>query len=238
MKKSLSMTSFNQMMKMNDRTGVLSIVGSLQANKSLEETEYNNTFVVNGSSMGYTFGDDDRPERILKSIISSTSVFLSDHKTVDENTATALVLTDTAGNFKFAAIVEYHANENNSDEPGNWSYVMTFNEKDLSELESKKKVNKLLYGDTAFQSICDKVSYDVAAISFQQDHFMYDACLLLFDTIHDVLDAEAKEGEVVDIEIPGYITASVAVENDKKVFSIVPDGHQKNLIKDDSKLEI
>ena len=238
MRKSINMTNFNQMMKQNDKYGVLFRIGMPQANKTLEETEYNNTFVVNASSMGYTFGDDDRPERILKAVITATSAFLSKHKAVDENQATALVLTDTAGNFKFAAIVEYHINKENSDEPGNWSYVMTFDEKALAEIEAKKKVNKLLYGDTAFQSICDSVAYDVAGISFAHDHFMYDACLLFFDTLKDILDAEAKDGDVVDIEVPGYFTASVAVENDEKIFSVVPDGHQKNIIKDDGKLEV
>ena len=32
------------------------------ANKAVEDTEYHQAFTVNGNSLGYTFGDDDRPE--------------------------------------------------------------------------------------------------------------------------------------------------------------------------------
>ena len=57
------------------------------------------------------------------------------------------------------------------------------------------------------------------------------------DSILQCLDHEAIPGQVVEIEMPGYFTASVAVENDEKVFSIVPDGHMKALIKSDVHLE-
>ena len=50
-------------------------------------------------------------------------------------------------------------------------------------------------------------------------------------------EMEAKEGEIVDVEMPGYFKASVAVENGKKIFSIVPDGHMKQLVKSDIDLD-
>ena len=66
---------------------------------------------------------------------------------------------------------------------------------------------------------------------------MFDACILVVDTLVQVLDREAKDGEVVDVELPGYFTASVSVEGGEKVFALTPDGHQKEIIKDDSVLE-
>ena len=39
------------------------------------------------------------------------------------------------------------------------------------------------------------------------------------------------------MELEGYYIASSAIENDEKVYSLVPDGQMKRLIKDDSSLE-
>ena len=205
--------------------------------KSMEETEMHSQFVVNANAMGYSFDNDDRPERIIKSFIASTSAYLSKNKIDKEDEAVALVLTDVSGNFKFAGIVEYHANDT-AEDPGNWSYVMTFNEEDLNELEKTKKVKKLLYGDTPFRVVFDKVAYDIGSIQFTQERYMYDACILTVDTLVSVLDAEAVAGEIVDIELPGYFKASVSVEDGEKVFAITPDGHQKSIIKDDGALQV
>jgi len=222
-------------MRRADYKGLLS---SNAANKLVEETEMHSIFVVNGDSMSYDFSDDDRPERIIKSFFSAVSAYLSKQKVTSEDEATALVLQDPTGAFKFAAIVEYHANETDGSEPGNWSYVWTFNESDVTDLEKEKNVKKLLCSSTAFGTVFDKVAYDIASIQFEQDHFMYDACCLVIDTILQMLDAEAVAGETVDIEMPGYFVASVAVEGDEKIFSITPDGHQKTIIKDDGALEV
>ena len=115
---------------------------------------------------------------------------------------------------------------------------MTFNEEDLNELEKTKKVKKLLYGDTPFRVVFDKVAYDIGSIQFTQERYMYDACILTVDTLVSVLDAEAVAGEIVDIELPGYFKASVSVEDGEKVFAITPDGHQKSIIKDDGALQV
>lgn len=208
------------------------------ANKAFEETEMIQAYTVNINSIGYAFGDDDIPERIFKTFIAATSYYLGRVKVSDPEVATALVLTDVSGNFKFAGIVEYHENEENKDEPGNWSYIMTFNEEDLTDLEAVKKVKKYLYGDDAFKLSFDKVAYDIGGIEFQHDRYIYESCTVLVDTIIQVLDSEAVANETVDIELKGYATFSVAVENDEKVFAITPDGAMKALIKDDSALEV
>lgn len=208
------------------------------ANKSYEETEFHQALIVNADSLGYTFdNNDDRPERIVKTFFAAISSYLSKRKVSKEDEAVALVLQDTAGNFKFAGIVEYFINAENPDEPGNWSYTMTLNEEDLTDLEKRKAVKKYLVGDDIFRNIMDKVSYDVGGFVFERDSYIYDTCLLVVDTIVQVLDHEAKEGQVVDIEMPGYFVASVAVENGEKVFSVTPDGHMKALVKSDIDLD-
>ena len=233
--KNLNRTMFDAMYKkVAYATGLFENVG---AGKTYEETEMHQAFVVNANSMGYTFGDDDRPERIVKAFFASSAAYLSKVKVTKSDEAVALVLSDITGNFKFAGIVEYHENKDNPDEPGNWSYVMTFDPKTLDNLEKNKNVKKLLYSSDAFKGVFDKVSYDIAGIQFQHQTYMFDACVLVVDTLLQVLDREAKEGEVVDIELPGYFTASVSVEDGEKVFAITPDGHMKQIIKDDTALD-
>ena len=233
--KNLKGTMFDKMYKeMAYNIGLFENVG---AGKLCEETEFHQAFVVNANSVGYAFNDDDRPERITKGFFASSAAYLSKVKVSKVDEAVALVLTDIAGNFKFAGIVEYHENKENPDEPGNWSYVMTFDEKTLDNLEKNKTVKKLLYSADAFKAIFDKVAYDVAGIQFQHQTYMFDACLLVVDTLLQVLDREAKEDEVVDIELPGYFTASVSVEDGEKIFAITPDGHMKQIIKDDTALD-
>lgn len=213
------------------------LYGVNSVNKTFEETETTQAFFINAEAMGYTFKDDDMPERIFKSVIAAISTYLGKVKVSKAEEAVALVLTDVNGVFRFAGIVEYHENETNKDEPGNWSYVLTFNEEDLESVCKKRNVKKFLFGDDAFKNILDKVSYDIGSITFEHSRFMYDACLLCVDTLIGILDKEAKEDEVVDVEMPGYFTASVEVEGGVKIFSIVPDGAMKELIKGDIDLD-
>ena len=226
--KNLKGTGFNQLFTMKAMSiGMFECGGAF---KTLEETEMHQAFVVNANSLGYTFGDDDRPMRITKAFFVTTAAYLTEVKVQKADEAVALVLTDVAGNFKFAAIVEYHENETNPDEPGNWSYTTTFNQDALDKLEKKKTVKKLLYNTDQFRALFDKIGYDVTGISFHHQTYMFDACLLTIDTLLQILDREAREGEVVDIELPGYFVASVSIEDGEKIFAITPDGHMKEII--------
>ena len=240
MNKTFSQTKGNEIAIRMMRAAGIMIGGKLQngAAKTFEETQMYQQYIVNCDTAGYGFGGDDIPERMLKSFIAATSVYLGKVKVSDPNVASALVLTDESGNFEFAGIVEYHENEENdgTDEPGNWSYVLTFNEDDLKALEAKKKVARYLYGDDAFKLVFDKVAYDIGGISFEHERYMYDACLLCVDTLIGVLDRETNDNETVEIECPGYFVASAAVESGEKVFAITPDGAMKKIIKDDVSL--
>ena len=94
-----------------------------------------------------------------------------------------------------------------------------------------------MYTDDAFKSIFDKVSYDVAGFMFGHERYMYDACTLVIDTLIQVLEAEAVEGQTVDIVYEGYFEASVGVEDDEKILTITPDGSMKEIIKSDIDLD-
>ena len=210
---------------------------AIEANKNIDETQYRQSLIINADYMGgYAFDDkDDRPERLCRTFFVGVSSYLSKRKVSKEDEAVALVIQDASGVFKFGAVVEYTANEN-PDEPGNWNYWMTFNQDDITDLEKKKTVKKFLTDD-AFKSVMDKIAYDVGGFIYKHSTYIYDSCLLVIDTLLQILDHEAIEGEVVDIEMPGCFVASVSVENGEKVFAITPDGHLKTLIKSDIELD-
>lgn len=231
---------FNNLIEggMRDRNIIIrdAVLNAVSANKNIEETEMYTAFGVNASSMYYSLPEDAGP-RIIASFFTATSTYLSKAKVADTEQATVLILTDTSGIFKFAGIVEFHDNANDPNEPGNWSYAFTFNSADVENLEKNKKVKKLMYTDDAFKSIFDKVSYDVAGFMFGHERYMYDACTLVIDTLIQVLEAEAVEGQTVDIVYEGYFEASVGVEDDEKILTITPDGSMKEIIKSDIDLD-
>lgn len=207
--------------------------------KELKDTQFYNNFVITADSVGYKFGSDgdERIERLVMSFFAMSATLLSKLKKTSTKEAVALILQDMTGHFKYGGIVEYHENTENPEEPGNWSYVTTFNEKDITDLEKKKTVIKHFYGGELFQTVFNHVSYDVGSIAWTKESYMYDGCMFVIDCLLQVLDSEAKPGEVVDIEMPGFFKASVAVESDEKIFAITPDGHMKDIIKSDIQLE-
>ena len=221
------------------QTGFFKRSNSCFAMKNLKDSEYYNTFVINANSLGYKFGKeaDPRPEALVKSFFAMSATMLGKTKKAKTDEATALILSDVMGNFKYGGIVEYHENIENPEEPGNWSYVTTFNEQDIINLEKKKTVNKILYSGSLFTEIFNTVSYDIGSIEWEKESYMTDGCMLVIDSLLQILDSEAKPGEVVDIEMPGYFKASVAIEDDEKIFSITPDGNMKNIIKSDIMIE-
>ena len=230
MKKLFNTALFNA--KYNESKLVVSAVG---AKKQLgyEETQIGQAMVINANALGYTFPGDDSPERILKSFFAATATYLSKVKVAKQDECVALVLSDTSGLFKFAAVCQYDPanSDEEGDDAGNWTYELTLKAEDIEELEKTKSVKKFLFGDTSFKAIFNKISYDVGSIAFEHDSYMYDACVLIIDTLVQVLDKEAIATERVDIEMPGYFICSVAVENDEKVFSITPGGAMKEIIK-------
>lgn len=236
---------FGRTMKSNMRWPALSAgisvirdAFSMQANKNARETEMRQAFVVNADTAGFSFGDDDRPERVIKAFFITTAVFLSKAKIAKIDQAVALILTDVAGVFKFGAVVEYHENQDNPDEPGNWSLTFTFYEDDIADIEKAKAVQKLLYSSTEFNTLFNKIAYDVVSINFEHSSYLYDACLLVVETVRQVMEREARTDGQVDVEFDECFIASVAVEGDVPVIGIVPDGKLKEIIKDDSALDV
>ena len=178
------------------------------------------------ASMDLNANDADK---IYATLFSAVSRYLSAIKS-KENKDSALVINDLKGNFLFAGIVSYHENEN-VDMPGNWSYEMTFNEEDIKDVKDIRLSN-----DTQFDIIAANSAYQLYCMKFVSHMYMHDMFIEAINTLVKYLDENAREGEVVEVELPGYFTATVEVRDGKKEFAIVPDGAMKRIIKDDSAL--
>lgn len=236
--KKLSSTQFNRIFNIRSNYRFYKFNEPIEAYKRLEDTSFKTNIIINADSNGFQFDqDDDRPERMMKAMFYAIAAYLSKRKVSEPDTAVALTLYDGNNEFRLAAIVEYSMNEENPDEPGNWSLSMTFNENDLKELEESKTVRIFSMNDPAFKSIYDKVAKDVGGFQFPRETYMWDACLLIIDTLIQTLDSEAIAGETVDLDFDGYFVASVSIENDHKIMTIMPSEHMKVIIKDDTILD-
>lgn len=163
------------------------------------------------------------------SLLMAVSDFLGLLKSKDVKTA--LTISDLKGNFKFGAIVSYHPNEN-EDVPGNWSYEMTFDADDIP-----KDTKVYASTDTQFLRILATAARDLHSFRYGAPEMIPDILITVIDALKDWLDINAVEGEEKSIELPGYFVAAVAIENGEKIFSIVPDGNLKRLVKGDAELE-
>lgn len=151
----------------------------------------------------------------------------------DRKFPSAFVFEANNKDFIAAAIVEYYENEDDPSKPGNWSYTWTWYKDDVPQ-------NSKIYRTTQpeLSSYFRGVSQGKYGMAFKDVAGITEVNRYLLVQIKKWLDENAKEGEEVGVEEPGIFQASVVVENGEKVFSLVPEGEIKKLIKDDSAIEV
>ena len=211
------------------------------AYKALEETNFNNNFIVSSDTRGYVFAAnsiDPRIEKIVKSVFLSVAAFLSYRKKNKEEEAQAVVLIDPSGTFKFAGWVEYTPNKNNPDEPGNYSLTMTFEKEDLADLEKRKSVTKYQMNSTEYLASFNKVANEVG-INFDFSSVAYESMIITIENLVLTLYGEIDDNNnKAEISLDGYFTAYAENSDDDIHCAIVPEGQLKAFIKDDLKIEI
>lgn len=172
------------------------------------------------------------PEEIINDMmkipVHAFSKFLGLKKNREDN-GTSLVLRDESGNFIIAGVVKYHAPEK-EDQAGNWSYEFTFDEEDV------KDAHQYLVTDATFMTVLQKVATEHSLV-IQEMQFALALLTCFFNAIKNVLAENVTPAEEFEIESEGFFVATSAIEGDEKVFSLVPSGEMKRLIKDDSTLE-
>lgn len=185
--------------------------------------EYNRVLSLRGLILESEIIND-----MMKVPVHAISKYLGLKKNRDDN-GTALVVRDEKGNFILAAVVKYHKPEI-EDQAGNWSYEFTFDEEDV------KEAHQYILNDAAFMEVLQKVAIEHSVVITEMD-FAYDLIVSFFISLKNVLEQNVTPTEEFEVESEGYFVATAAVEGDEKVFSLVPSGEMKRLIKDDSSLE-
>lgn len=197
----------------------------------LEQTSVKDQFC---NDLRQLYGMSWIPERtcdVYRIIITSIVDCLKQHRS--KNTPRiGFSIKDVKGNFKLGAILGYKKPEEDSEEDsGNWFLQMTFDESDMDNLDvSDDNHSDIFY--TLLNHHCDKVMSG----RFSDFESAYNVTVTAIDEIIKFLDINADPNEEVEISIRGIFTASVAIEKDEKVMSIVPGEFIKQLIKDDSSL--
>lgn len=185
--------------------------------------EYNRVLSLRGLMLESELIND-----MMKVPVHAFSKYLGLKKNREDN-GTALVLRDEKGNFILAGVVKYHKPEN-EDQAGNWSYEFTFDEEDV------KEAHQYVVTDASFMEVLQKVAVNHSVVITDME-FAFDLIVSFFIALKNVLEQNVSPTEECEIESEGFFVATAAVEGDEKVFSIVPSGEMKRLIKDDSTLE-
>lgn len=171
----------------------------------------------------------DYSDKIYKALFASVAGYLS-HLKSKKSKKIALKCVTIKGEFYLGGIVTYVENEDDTI-PGNWVFSLTFDEDDIKDIESVYDIN-----DKEMEYFVDIISHKVASFRFISTSYWHNMFYAAILTLKQFLDANASETESVDIELPGFFTASVEVVDGVKVMSITPGDTIKQIIKDDAAL--
>ena len=167
--------------------------------------------------------------KMLDVVFTGTANLLNQAKSKDK--ATVFTFRKINGDLIAAAMVRFFENEDTNN-PGNWSLVWTFDDADIP---AGALVIDL--SDSQTHSYFRAVAGEKYGMRFEDTAAMTDCLTYALIHVKKWLDENAKEGAEVSLEFDGFFQARVAIENGEKVFAIEPDGEIKNLIKDDAAIE-
>jgi hypothetical protein len=166
-------------------------------------------------------------DKIADALFTGVSSCLNIIKRKDK--PAAFIFDEINGNFVGGAVVSYHEGKNG--DPGNWSYIWTFNKEDIPE---NAKIVKI----TDSQTHNFFTSYTLQKYKFTlMEQFIVDMYTVMIKCISKWLDDNANKDDVEGVELEGVFLAQVAVEGEEVVKTIEPLGETKVLIKDDASIE-
>lgn len=196
---------------------------------NLSETRIPNLFYTEM----YQKASQEIPENVVPqcydSFFMSMANFCAMRKNKDKKIA--LIVRDLKNNFKMAMVVAFEeGKEEDTDNKGNWNVVITLDEKDVEDAE------KYYTTDSQFSYTLATTTRDMHGFRYSQGEMVPKIIELIVELLLQWLEEEAKSGEEVVLELPGYFNAKVVVEGDKKIKGITPGENIKNVVKGDSEL--
>ena len=169
-------------------------------------------------------------DKLANVLFCGTAGVLNSVKAGSKNPA-AMVFRKSNKDFIAAAIVEYFENED-PNLPGNYSMTWTFYEDDIpADATIVDFDNKVVF------QFYIGVAGSKYGMSFDRESAIIILTTLVLEEAKKWLDENAKESDIVEVEIPSVCLFRAAVENGEKVFAIEPMGEVKALIKNDASIE-
>jgi len=167
-------------------------------------------------------------EKLYYTLFYGVAGVLKDN--MSKEAPTSFLITEVTGKPIAAATVEYFDGE--GDNPGNWSLVWTFNPNEIPSNAIKIDLQNDLT-----HSYFREIAGNKYGMRFRDKSAIVVLMTYITEQLYKWLDENAKEGEVVEIELDNIFTAKVEVVDGVKVFAIDPAGEVKTIIKDDSSIE-
>lgn len=171
----------------------------------------------------------EHTDKMADVLFTGVANILASCKSMDHPVAFTFKKMD--GTIIAASVVQYFKNEDKNN-PGNWSLIWTFDEKDIPE-----NALKIDFSDPQAGSYFVGAAGSKYGMRFESNSAMTDCLFGFIVQLKKYLDENVKEGVDVSVELEGIFQARAAVENKEKVFAIEVDGEIKNLIKDDAAIE-
>ena len=170
-------------------------------------------------------------EVLTKILFDGLATFLGLKK--DRKAKTCIRVQNTNEPLLFAGIVEYEPNTANEEQPGNWIFTITTDEKDVDECENNYDISDMVFAQCLTQMA--QLQYNLEYSEYIHAHRIL---IITAKAILEFLDQNASEEGPVELELENFFKATIEVVNDEKVIGIEPGGEIKKRIKDDSKIEV
>lgn len=171
----------------------------------------------------------EHTDKMFDTLFTGAANLLKSVKSLEK--PVAFVINELNGNMVAAAICQYFKNDD-ANQPGNFSLVWTFDPADIPE-----GALVISLDDTKTHSFFIAAAGSKYGIKFKDASCIVNTLGYTMSQLKKWLDENAKEGQIVSVELDGIFQGRVEVQNGVKVFAVEPDGEIKNLIKDDAAIE-
>lgn len=145
----------------------------------------------------------------FESVVITMGDFLGSIK--DKEKITAVTINNTKNELELGAFVKYFAGEDGT--KGHWNLVFTFNPEDITS-----DMRNISFNSGNLDTMLHHVAGSIYGLCFHSTASLHQSIIEFAQCIRKFLDANASETEKVELELPGFFTASVAIENGEKVF--------------------
>lgn len=190
------------------------------------------TIPQNYGTMCGTIGWDVTPDDsiwFMKTLMAGVTDCLNTLK--NKSVPVVVMIQDLKGNKIIFACAQYiQADDDTEAAAGNWTYFWSWNMEDIPEGATMYTIDQ-----TQIQEVILKRGYDLCKMTMPALSYISTLSVYMFNIIRDTLDQQAvEEGGTWTVELDGYFESSVEVQNGEKIFSFLPKGEMKMLIKDDA----